>query len=463
MYERFIEKKAVTDVRSQVQPPPSALSNSYNIHTTNPQDPSPMEIGNLKKPRIGPLTVEEKSRRFKLGLCLYCGSGEHRVDACKLRPKVVNATISTSDRYPFVVSVKLYSNSTTVTTLALIDSGASASFMDEKFAKFHNINLVTKKIPYTLQVVDGRPISSGTIDGSTVSLRMSLDDHSESISFDITKIGSYPLILGIDWLRKHNPLIEWSLGKLFLKNCPPECSGTFSGVSSLPENYLESKDSENFFESLKNDMPPIIYHLSVMPESLTVTAVPVEFIEFSALFSTPEEEMGLPPRTKFDHKIEVAPDTVPPCSPIYRLSATETQVLKEEIDKNLRRGLIRPSSSPYGSPVLFSVKSNGKLRLCVDYRKLNKLTKKNKYPLPLISQCLDRLSSAKVFTSLDLRGAFNLIRIAEGDEEKTAFRTPFGLFEYLVMPFGLTNGPSTFQSFMNNLLSNFLDAFVVCY
>ena len=123
------------------------------------------------------------------------------------------------------------------------------------------------------------------------------------------------------------------------------------------------------------------------------------------------------------------------------------------MDENLAKGFIRPSSSPAGSPILFVKKKDGSLRLCVDYRDLNEKTIKNRYPLPLIQETLMQLSKAKYFTKLDIRGAYNLIRMAEGDKWKTAFRTRYGLFVSLVMPFGLTNAPATFQAYINETLS----------
>jgi ribosomal protein S18 acetylase RimI-like enzyme len=137
--------------------------------------------------------------------------------------------------------------------------------------------------------------------------------------------------------------------------------------------------------------------------------------------------------------------------------------LKDYIDKMIAKGFIRPSKSPFGSPVLFVRKPDGSLRLVVDYRKLNEMTIKNRYPLPLISELFDRLKSAKYYTRLDMAEAYNQLRIAAGDEWKTAFRTRYGHFEYLVMPFGLTNAPASFQAYANDCLREFLDLFCVVY
>jgi len=171
----------------------------------------------------------------------------------------------------------------------------------------------------------------------------------------------------------------------------------------------------------------------------------------------------LPPHRPYDHKIQLEPGTTPPFGPLYTLSETELKALDEYIKENLTKSYIQASTSPAGAPILFVKKRDGSLRLCVDYRGLNKITIKNRHPLPLIGESLDRLRSATVFSKLDLRAGYNLVRIAEGDEWKTAFRTRYGHFEYRVMPFGLTNAPATFQHLMNDVLRDFLDDFVVVY
>ena len=145
------------------------------------------------------------------------------------------------------------------------------------------------------------------------------------------------------------------------------------------------------------------------------------------------------------------------------MSRDEILELRRYLDDNLTKGFIRASSSHAASPVMFVKKPGGGLRFCVDYRGLNAVTIKNRYPLPLIAETLNRLSKAKIFTKLDIIAAFNRLRIREGDEELTAFRTRFGLFEYLVMPFGLCNGPASFQHYINDTLREYLDNFCTAY
>ena len=171
----------------------------------------------------------------------------------------------------------------------------------------------------------------------------------------------------------------------------------------------------------------------------------------------------LPPHRKFDHAIDIQPGREVPFGPIYPLSEPQREVLREYLDRMIREGKIQSSKSPAGAPILFVPKKNGKLRMCIDYRGLNNVTIKNRYPLPLMDTLREQVSKAKVFSKLDLRDGYYLIRIKEGDEWKTAFRTRYGHFEYKVMPFGLCNAPATFQNMIHEVLREFLDQGVVVY
>ena len=153
----------------------------------------------------------------------------------------------------------------------------------------------------------------------------------------------------------------------------------------------------------------------------------------------------------FNCAIDLQEGSQPPFGPIYNLSQIELMELRKYIDKNLAKNFICHSKSPTGAPILFVKKKDGLLRMCVDYRGLNKVTKKNRYPLPLIFGLLEQLKCAKIFTKIDLRGAYNLVQIKEGDEWKTTFRTRYGYFDYNVMPFGLTNALAVFQHMMNDI------------
>nr|CAD1834599.1 unnamed protein product [Ananas comosus var. bracteatus] len=171
----------------------------------------------------------------------------------------------------------------------------------------------------------------------------------------------------------------------------------------------------------------------------------------------------LSPRREVDHAIELEPGAKPPAKAPYRMAPPELEELQRQLKDLLDAGFIRPSKAPYGAPVLFQRKSDGSLRLCIDYRALNKVTVKNKYPIPLVADLFDQLGGAKFFTKLDLRSGYYQVRIAESDEEKTACVTRYGAYEFLVMPFGLTNAPATFCTLMNKLFHPYLDCFVIVY
>ena len=197
-------------------------------------------------------------------------------------------------------------------------------------------------------------------------------------------------------------------------------------------------------------------------EDFNIEDIPEPYRDLSEVFSKVKADK-LPPHRLTDCKIVLQKDATLHYGPIYPLSEEESQVLKDYIEENLKKGFIRISESPAGYPVLFQKKKDGSLRLCVDYKKLNDVTIRNSYPLPLINDIIERVKGAKFFTKLDLRSAYNLIRIREGDEYKTAFRTKYGHYEYLVMPFGLRNAPATFQSFINSVLRPYLEKFVILY
>ncbi|QLI66325.1 Transposon Tf2-12 polyprotein [Metarhizium brunneum] len=220
-------------------------------------------------------------------------------------------------------------------------------------------------------------------------------------------------------------------------------------------NTNKKLEGEKRNENDKDDKSPIT-------KEERLKNIPKEYRKYEKLFAE-ELETGLPEHSQWDHQIELIDGKSTTFHKIYNLNARELETLREYIDEMLAKGYIRASTSEAGYPVMFVPKKNGKLRLVVDYRRLNAITMKDRTPLPLISELRDRLHGMNWFTALDLKGAYNLIRIKKGHEWKTAFRTKFGLFEYLVMPFGLTNAPATFQRMINSVLRKYLDNFVVVY
>ena len=191
-------------------------------------------------------------------------------------------------------------------------------------------------------------------------------------------------------------------------------------------------------------------------------SVPESYWDFSDVFSKAKADT-LAPHQPYDLKIALEDGMTPPQPPIYSLSNSELGTLCKFIDEHLNIGFIWPSHSSHGAPILFVKKKDGSLRLCVDFRSLNKVTKKDHYPLPLITDLLDTPRKARIYTKIDLQHVYHLVRIAEGNEWKTAFRTRYSSFEWLVIPFRLTNGPVAFQRFMNNIFGDLLDQCVVVY
>ena len=175
------------------------------------------------------------------------------------------------------------------------------------------------------------------------------------------------------------------------------------------------------------------------------------------------QESVLPPHRTFDISIEIKSGCEAPFGGLYNLALNEQIELKEYLNDLLRKGFIRPSKSSAAAPIFFVKVPGKKNRPCVDYKGLNKVSKRDSYPIPVMSWLLNQLKGCKFFAKIDLKAAFNLLRVAEGDEWKTAFRTPWGLFEYLVMPFGLANAPANFQRFIQWVLREYLDVFCFVY
>ncbi len=238
----------------------------------------------------------------------------------------------------------------------------------------------------------------------------------------------------------------------------------FDSVSDLDSDFENSLNSNS--ELNKNvvsckKLKSCIKNEKINKDSNSVT-VPIIYLDFKEVFNERNCNV-LPPHRVYDCEINLKDNSILFYGPLYPLTELEREELKKQLKELLDKGFIRKSTSPAGAPVLFVKKKDGTLRLVIDYRKLNEMTIRNSYPLPLISDLLDRVKGAKVFTKLDLKSAYNLVRIKEGDEYKTAFRTRYGHFEFLVMPFGLKNAPATFQHFINDVLSDYLDDFVISY
>lgn len=328
---------------------------------------------------------------------------------------------------------------------ALVDSGAQGNYMATRTAKRLRITGHRKEEPYPLVLATGAATNGVTME--TGEIRMDIGEHEENIDFDIAPLGTHEVILGMSWIRKHNPTINWETGQITLDKC------------KCPSNAYRTRKT----------LCVIAKESGYQAQDPPLSQIPVIYQEYADLFKEEKDTKALPKEQPWDHVIPLVEGKTPPYQAIYAMAERELQVLRKYLDENLAKGFIRPSTSPAGAPTIFVPKKgldkDGKpaLRFCVDYRKLNEITIKDRYALPLANELKDRLQGAKWFTKLDLRGAYNLIRIRTGEEWKTAFRTRYGHFEYLVMPFGLTNAPATCMRLMNDILREFLDVFVIAY
>ncbi|MBW0551990.1 hypothetical protein O181_091705 [Austropuccinia psidii MF-1] len=218
-------------------------------------------------------------------------------------------------------------------------------------------------------------------------------------------------------------------------------------------------------------LPPSSYHDSLEelwdqeedPEEIerVMKVVPSVYHQYLNVFSMVKAEK-LPPHRTCDHHIELE-RSLPPVGVIYSSSNQESDTLRPYISENVEKGFIWTSFSSRGAPVLFVKKKDGGLHLCVEYHKLNAVTRKNKYPVPPINQLLNVFNDSSIFSKIDLLGAYTLLRIKESDEHLTCFRTKYGRYEYLVVTFGLTNAPASFQNVVNYIFYELLDIYVVAY
>ncbi|KAJ1571927.1 hypothetical protein NDA15_000371 [Ustilago hordei] len=332
--------------------------------------------------------------------------------------------------------------------------------------------------------------------GFSASMQVSIGTHNLGVvEASVADTADYDLILGFTELRRLKPTIQWDTGQLEFKTQeqdrpprrPPEAARAGDLTMRRPTLHgNEFVSAERILRAALEDGPIGFMLLEEPPSSLpafgfvptgadkgvemevevdkvvTAAEIPKPYQHLRDVFDEVEADK-LPHHTEHDLHLELIEGGKPPQGPLYLKGPKEMSELRRYLDENLEKGFIRPSKSPARSPVLFVPKKDGGLRLCVDYRGLNEITVKNRAPLPLIEEQLFLLRKARIYTKLDLRAAYNLIRIAKGDEWKTAFGTQLGLYEYLVMPFGLANAPAHFQSFINDIFRDIIGIYVVVY
>lgn len=309
-------------------------------------------------------------------------------------------------------------NDVLVNARTLLDTGSDTPMLSKSFALLHSIPQVIRDEPMPFRDYAGK-IVPGSGEAYSYLLELSYQDHFTMESFEILEMDdSCDVILPAWWMAKH-PCIGHLYGKLKLtskrcRNCTREKAHQIE--ITLDERILD----EEYWDEVKE--------VARLSSAATTTAgkgdrsvtvdniLPSCYQQYKRVF---EEKIAsqLPPHRRWDHAIDLKPGETAPWGPIYPLSQDQLQALREYLDTMLREGKIRPSKSPAGAPILFVPKPHGGgLRLCVDYRGLNRVTIMNRFPLPLMSELQDRICGAKIFTKLDLKNGYNLIRIKQGDE-----------------------------------------------
>jgi hypothetical protein len=435
----------------------------------------------------------------------------------KLPKRYTVAATPGSNSLHLPVEIESVDNAVKLSLKGLVDCGATSEFIDKEYAISTRIPLRKLSQPIPVFNVDGSPNEAGAI-SEVADVVLRYKGHSERVQFAVTRLGKQKLILGYSWLRKHNPEIDWETRDVKMTRCPASCAtcrdevrkerrearvvarilrsvraGPFPSICvvdtddregedheddddpDLPGLIPDSEDDSDDEDNPIEDGDRIFYTRFGPSEDIRATStvsqrlaeahaknsgpppteVPDWIREFEDVFNR-ESFDSLPERRTWDHAIELVPDSKPANCKVYPISPVEQKELDAFIEEGLATGRIRPSKSPMASPVFFVKKKDGALRFVQDYRALNAMTVKNRYPLPLINDLINRLKGARYFTKLDVRWGFNNVRIREGDEWKAAFRTNRGLFEPLVMYFGLTNSPATFQTMMNDIFRDLI-------
>ncbi|CAJ0935367.1 unnamed protein product [Ranitomeya imitator] len=373
--------------------------------------------------------AERQEHRRRNGLCFYCGDSTHAISDCPKRTKrfARSVTIGTVQS-KFLLSVTLICSLSSYSVMAFVDSGAALNLMDLEFARRCGFSLEPLQHPIPLRGIDATPLAKNKPQYWTQLTMCMAPAHQEDIRFLVLHNLHDVVVLGLPWLQVHNPVLDWK-------------SMSVSGWGC---------------QGVHGDVPL----LSISPS--TPSEVPEFLSNYRDVFEEPKSG-ALPSHRDCDCAINLIPGSKFPKGRLFNLSVPEHAAMRSYIKESLEKGHIRPSSSPLGAGFFFVAKKDGSLRPCIDYRLLNKITVKFQYPLPLMSDLFARIKGASWFTKIDLRGAYNLVRIKQGDEWKTAFNTPEGHFEYLVMPFGLSNAPSVFQSFMHDIFREYLDRFMIVY
>jgi len=346
----------------------------------------------------------------------------------------------------------------------LIDGGAEGNVIRTAFCKDNGLELQdSTPIPIVL------PNGSASLAHSTATFTLEREAYTEQLDAIVYPLTKYDLILGKPWLTHTNPQINWRTNDIYfeLDGAPIhwKCAGF---ESTRPSGSITISALNLASLALEPGTSLFMAHVKLpshgqkgkveLPESIRQIVED----EFPDVFPS-ELPDGLPKDRGDSMPIETDPTADPPVRPVIRLSIAELDELKKQLTVLLKKGFISPSTSPYGAPVLFVKKKDTSLRMCVDYRGLNKITRKNRHPLPRIDELIDRFRTARHFSKLDLLSGYHQMQVHEDDRHKTAFRTRYGHYEFNVVPFGLTNAPAAFSNMMRTVLDPVIDKCVVIY
>ena len=380
----------------------------------------------------------------------------------------IGSTTSSLPSAAMTAVVTLQYNGVQRKVKALIDTGAEGmvylqpSIAHDLACRSKMPILATKK-PFSIQGYQGGT-SQQISRYCKPTLRLSnLVDNAAPVY--LAEVGKHEMIIGHGYLAKCGATLDVANSLVSFAKLAAVAGHT--QAAAPPALDVAVVSAAQFNRIAKEPRTREVFSLSIQAiedSSTATTQIPKEYQAFADVFSKADSDK-LPPRRSYDHKLELVEgaDRNIGYSPLRRMSQDELDEVKRYIDENMDKGFITASSACVASPVLFVRKANGGLRFCVDYRKLNGITKKDRYPLPLIDETLGQLQGARFFTKLDIRQAFHRIRMDAASEDLTTFRTRFGAYKYRVMPFGLTNGPATWQHFMNDVLFDFLNRFAVAY
>jgi len=338
----------------------------------------------------------------------------------------------------------------------LVDSGCTHIGIDEQLVKDKKIP--TKPIDFSFEVFNADCTKNGEVT-KVAPLEIEINGHTEQLESVVTDLDRTDIFLGYDWLVKHNPEVNWKNGTIRFTRCPGHCSMKHEDIWFNIRRQMEMDKTEQDNGEISKE-----------PDKTNPEDLPDYIRPFTHLFNKKKFEK-LPERQEWDHEINLMDEAQKELNTkAYAMTLKEEKALNQWLDKQLKAGLIVESKSRYAAPYFYIPKKDKSLRLVQDYRKLNQVTIKDKTPLPLIGEVIDKLKEAKYFNKLDLIWGYNNVRVKEGDEWKAVFLTNKGLFKPQVMYFGLCNSPGTFQRMMNSIfrellhegvLANYMDNFVI--